>query len=548
MSEMAMGVAATWVCMIGVSLLSLIRHVHHNKKLQDAITGGPTGPVMLVSSFLVLDQCIKHFETEPECTVHAGDESRGQVDLVVIASFCTMFVTAISNLAFENKHRSLNLVYVCVKDSMVIWTYSQMFLGFGAGLPIWLTSYGSFFQPARFNLWMHSSMAQVLCLVSSPSTKDYGIDSALSRVLDVYMMFIFGYLCTAPPPTFLPPTAGLVFSGATLVLSFPFMVRVLIYMHQTLPLFLHIPEQSGATALSRMLMMKILPGLVCGTWCLFPLIWFASAFKWVSPNQEQLLLTWVDVITKASATIVYQHGNMASSNWKERTEQASLLQASHSVVAGFKLFTQCIGHDLRTPMQALIFSNLKARQITQELIADEQAASAASSSKDDESGVAATPRTTVVLDLAQKTRCVKRLEVVLHKQEEVGACAELITCIVSNIWDFEKLQGSVSAQAAATAEASVELNINETVGELMQMLRKSSLYKPSVALRTVCDDMIPAKLWGQRSILVRALLNLISNSLKFTDGGHVTVHTCLLSGLSAIDVRVRVEVSDTDGH
>ena len=161
MSEMAMGVAATWVCMIGVSLLSLIRHVHHNKKLQDAITGGPTGPVMLVSSFLVLDQCIKHFETEPECTVHAGDESRGQVDLVVIASFCTMFVTAISNLAFENKHRSLNLVYVCVKDSMVIWTYSQMFLGFGAGLPIWRTSYGSFFQPARFNLWMHSSMAQV---------------------------------------------------------------------------------------------------------------------------------------------------------------------------------------------------------------------------------------------------------------------------------------------------------------------------------------------------------------------------------------------------
>ena len=268
----------------------------------------------------------------------------------------------------------------------------------------------------------------------------------------------------------------------------------------------------------------------------------------MSPNQEQLLLTWVDVIAKASATIVYQHGNMASSNWKERTEQASLLQASHSVVAGFKLFTQCIGHDLRTPMQALIFSNLKARQITQELIADEQAALAASFSKDNESGVAATPRTMVVLDLAQKMRCAKRLEVVLHKQEEVGACAELITCIVSNIWDFEKLQGSVSAQAAATAEASVELNINDAVGELMQMLRKSSLYKPSVALRTVCDDMIPAKLWGQRSILVRALLNLISNSLKFTDGGHVTVHTCLLSGLSAIDVRVRVEVSDTDGH
>ncbi|NDD31551.1 MAG: hypothetical protein EB084_25145, partial [Proteobacteria bacterium] len=126
------------------------------------------------------------------------------------------------------------------------------------------------------------------------------------------------------------------------------------------------------------------------------------------------------------------------------------------------------------------------------------------------------------VELAQKTRRAERLEVVLHKQEEVGACAELITCIVSNIWDFEKLQGSVSVQAAATAEASVELHINETVGEIMQMLRKSSLYKPSVALRTVCDDMIPAKLWGQRSILVRALLNLISNSLKFTDGGHVT--------------------------
>ena len=59
---------------------------------------------------------------------------------------------------------------------------------------------------------------------------------------------------------------------------------------------------------------------------------------------------------------------MASHIWQARTDHANILQTSSAVAEGFKLFTQCIGHDLRTPMQALIFSNFKAQRNVRDLI------------------------------------------------------------------------------------------------------------------------------------------------------------------------------------
>ena len=100
-------------------------------------------------------------------------------------------------------------------------------------------------------------------------------------------------------------------------------------------------------------------------------------------------------------------------------------------------------------------------------------------------------------------------------------------------------------QAVATDEVPTEVHINDVLVQLVRMLRSSPIYKPSVQLRTLCDDMIPPLLWGSRSILVRGLLNLISNALKFTDSGHVSVHTCLLSDPTAKEVRVRIDVVDT---
>ena len=85
--------------------------------------------------------------------------------------------------------------------------------------------------------------------------------------------------------------------------------------------------------------------------------------------QESFVLSVNDAFAKLLSTLALQYGKMASNVWVEQSEQQSILEASHSMVHAFKLFTQCIGHDLRTPIQALIFSNLKATRIVQKMSA-----------------------------------------------------------------------------------------------------------------------------------------------------------------------------------
>lgn len=137
---------------------------------------------------------------------------------------------------------------------------------------------------------------------------------------------------------------------------------------------------------------------------------------------------------------------------------------------------------------------------------------------------------------------------------QVGACAELLTCIVANIWDFEKLgvpsssaDGHPDSSAVRVAGAAIpcKIDVNDALRTMIEMLKSSPLYKSGVLLRAICDDMIPQCLWGHRTVFMRGLLNLVSNALKFTDKGHVTVHTSLLSAPENETLRVRIDVVDT---
>ena len=219
--------------------------------------------------------------------------------------------------------------------------------------------------------------------------------------------------------------------------------------------------------------------------------------------------------------------------------------------------------------QALIFSNFKAVDLVKEEIADScvtvasralprsiPPASTIPSSADEEAVEREARRLMEEREEEEEekeARGVQRrkakLEGVLSKLNEVGACAELLTCIVANIWDFEKLNhptGGSSEESATLAEAPVsEVNINESLEQLVEMLKSSPIYKKGVALRTLTDELIPPALWGDRTVFVRGLLNLISNAMKFTEAGHVTVRTCMLSDPSQETVRVRIDVIDT---
>ena len=58
--------------------------------------------------------------------------------------------------------------------------------------------------------------------------------------------------------------------------------------------------------------------------------------------------------------------------------------------------------------------------------------------------------------------------------------------------------------------------------QLVTMLKLSPIYNRGVNLRTICDEMIPPSLWGDRTVLTRGLLNLVSRR-----GGHGHVHVCM---------------------
>ena len=73
-------------------------------------------------------------------------------------------------------------------------TYTQIFIGVGSGAVVWHSSHGTSFWPARINLWMHSSMAQILSFAASPrAIKAFGTETVLRRVLDVLVMFVLGF-------------------------------------------------------------------------------------------------------------------------------------------------------------------------------------------------------------------------------------------------------------------------------------------------------------------------------------------------------------------
>ena len=596
--------AAAHACLLGGGLFSVSRAAGTNKRVQEAVIHTPAAPLLIMLSFFVLDRCIAHTAPVASCNVPHGEST---LSLIAVVAFGTMIFSNASSAMLSGINQR-SVVFALVVHSIIVACYLQLHLGVGSGLPLWPTSYGSVFSPSRVNMWMHSSMTQILSFAAAPcagrSGEDgkkpaYTIQTALWRVLDTFVMFVLGFLATAPPPSVLPPSLHVPFTILMLITSFPLLFRVLYFLHDALPHFLYVPEDADVAQSTRTMLHAVRPAIVI-TWLLFPLIWTAAALKLLTPGQEDIAFTACDIAAKAFLTIALQSGAFASSTWQERTDSKSMLQDSHSVVEGFKIFTQCIGHDLRTPMQALVFSNFSAQTLLREqLSVDARATVDAADGASHEARVASatqhalgevvrpTPlekealfgkdalgtalddahaRGSPVAPRSQSkegggtsasgegdTRVseirAQRLAATLTKLEEVGACAELLTCVISNIWDFEKLSTpqKKASTAAATDEMPTEVDVNDVLMHIVSTLKRSPIYKPNVALRTLTDELIPPILWGSRSLLVRGLLNLISNAVKFTEKGHVTAHTVLLSSLDEESVRVRIEVVDT-GH
>jgi hypothetical protein len=89
------------------------------------------------------------------------------------------------------------------------------------------------------------------------------------------------------------------------------------------------------------------------------------------------------------------------------------------------------------------------------------------------------------------------------------------------------------------------VDINGSIEGLVKLLRMSPVAKRAVTVEFLPDPSVPSSLWGGRSCLVRAVLNLTVNSMKFTDAGRVCIRTMCLSSTTQSTMTIRVEVIDT---
>ena len=115
--------------------------------------------------------------------------------------------------------------------------------------------------------------------------------------------------------------------------------------------------------------------------------------------------------------------------------------------------------------------------------------------------------------------------------------AENLMMLINDVLDFAKIDSG-----------NVELEkIKVNIRELVQSVTNSMQFKVNdkhIYIRSVVDPAVPQVILGDRTRLTQILLNIVSNSVKFTETGGVTIEVQVLEQTQG-EVRLRFAVSDT---
>ncbi len=113
----------------------------------------------------------------------------------------------------------------------------------------------------------------------------------------------------------------------------------------------------------------------------------------------------------------------------------------------------------------------------------------------------------------------------------------LLRSLVDDVLDISKIE------AGRLSLEDVNFDLHALLNGLLRMLRTHATAK-GLKLHSIIDPAIEFWLRGDPHHLRQVLLNLLSNALKFTSAGEVSVRVSLISETES-SVRVRFEVSDT---
>ena len=115
--------------------------------------------------------------------------------------------------------------------------------------------------------------------------------------------------------------------------------------------------------------------------------------------------------------------------------------------------------------------------------------------------------------------------------------AENLMTLINDVLDFTKIEtGNIELEKA-------RVDIREMIQSIIASMKYKAQEK-GIYLTQSIDDDIPKLVVGDRARLVQILLNLVSNSVKFTSNGGVNINLQVIEQ-SKDTVRIRFGVSDT---
>jgi len=505
-------------------------------------------PTMMVLSFFANDRIISMLGHAEQKTWFA--QEIGSMTCVLMLH-CVTFLTSLLNLYLWASHQHFrSRVIGLTIELLVCYTYGTILLGAGSGAVFY--DMGIFwnlhFNLSRINLWAHSTALQVALFASLSPEPD--ASQELLHVAKMLWVFIFSSLANLVPQQM--PRAFWI--TVALFVASCFMQAVVMrfccgLVSNCFAPLAEVDETFKADAFRvAQRLSTVLPALICVGWTGFPVIFFAADALYITSATSEICFGLLEMYAKAFFPAVLQSSAFV---WLETLSHASLtkeLSLNTAIMHSLQLFTQSIGHDLRTPLQALMYCNTSAQR---ELVA---LTGMISPNTDYQAALR-----NIAAELSHKTDSEKyegdgsqlnvHVEKLYRHLKESEASAELLGCIVSNLWDFEAIMSQKKEKKNASPGIQTTLNINSIVMQLVDVLRLSPIgaQRRSVRLQVLTDPLIPPDVIGDRSLVVRALLNIIVNALKFTEAGHVTVRTTCVSALSkdSRTVVVGFEVIDT---
>lgn len=126
----------------------------------------------------------------------------------------------------------------------------------------------------------------------------------------------------------------------------------------------------------------------------------------------------------------------------------------------------------------------------------------------------------------------------------ISSCGVVLLTIIDDVLDMSKIQANM--MNIKNIPMNIQSTFHDAVNATWAGYTRSPHFKPQVTLSFVMNHLCTySKVTGDSSRIRQIICNLLSNSLKFTDVGGVTVSVDVKRGDSSNDVLICVSVSDT---